>query len=192
MANNKNKIIPGRPAPAGGLSLGPLGTALPTDETVALNAALKPAGYLHKDGASLKPNRDTTDEQAWGGDTVLITQTSFGVEVTFTLIETLGELADQVAFGSANVVATPATASAGSKLATKINSSELDHWVAVIDLVSGGKKLRWVMPDLQPTTVDEITFKDDASVAYKVTAKLLPDATGQYAYKYSDDGVKTV
>lgn len=192
MANDKNKVIAGRPAPAGGLSLGPVGTALPTDETTALNVALVGAGYLHKDGVSVKPTRESTDEQAWGGDTVLVVQTKSGFVVSFTLIETLGGQANRIAFGTANTTITPATALAGTKVTVLLNGLELDHWTAVIDLRNGPKKVRFAFPDAAVTTVDEITFKDDASVGYKITLSLLPDAAGNYGYRYSDDGVTTV
>ena len=191
MANDKTKVIAGRPNPAGALWLGPTGTAIPTDETTALNAALLAAGYLHKDGGAMKSLREVTTEQAWGGDTVLITETKTGVELTFTLIETLGSLANQVAYGSANVTTTAATALAGTKVAAKIGGPIDDHWAGVIDLKNGIKKVRYTFSDGQVTTMDDVTFKDDSSVGYKVTISLLKDSAGFYAYRYSDDGVTT-
>ena len=192
MANDKTKVIAGRPNPAGALYLGPTGTAIPTDETTALDVALLAMGYLHKDGGALKSLREVTTEQAWGGDTVLITETKTGVELTFTLIETLGELANQVAYGSDNVTTTAATISTGTKVATKIGGPIDDHWAGAVDLKNGLKKVRYVWSDGQVTSIDDVTWKDDSSEGYKITISLLKDSAGFYAYRYSDDGVFSV
>jgi len=189
MANDKTKVIAGRPNPAGALYLGPTGTAIPTDETTAIGVLLLTAGYLHKDGGTLKSLREVSTEQAWGGDTVLITETKTGAEITFTLIETLGDLANQVAYGVANVTKVAATISTGTKVATKIGGPIDDHWAGVIDIKNGAKKVRYTWTDGQVTTMDDVTFKDDSSVGYKITISLLKDSAGFYAYRYSDDGV---
>jgi hypothetical protein len=189
MANDKTKVVAGRPNPAGALYLGTTGTAIPTDETTAINALLLSAGYLHKDGAKIKNLREVTQEQAWGGDTVLITETKTGQEITFTLIETLGDLANKVAYGSTNVTKTAATISTGTKVATTIGGPNDDHWAGVIDLKNGVKKVRYTWTDAQVTDVAEITFKDDSSIGYQITMSVLKDSAGFYIYRYTDDGV---
>lgn len=191
MANSTSNVVAGMPLAAGGALNGPLGTALPTDETTALNVALKPVGYLSDDGVGLTPNRSTDKKKAWGGDTVLVLQTEFGVEVKATLIESLNSQALKTAFGSGNVTTTAATSTTGTKQAVKLNSVELDHLVWVFEIKNGLKRIRVVLPDAQVTAVDEIKYSDSDAVGYALTITCFPDATGNYAYQYSDDGVKT-
>ena len=59
MANNVANVVAGKPLAAGGVWIAPLGTALPTDETTALNAAFKSAGYIGEDGLTETIERAT-------------------------------------------------------------------------------------------------------------------------------------
>lgn len=192
MANNVKQVMAGKPLATGGALVAPIGTALPTDETTALNAAFLPVGYLGDSGVEMTPNRSTDTKKAWGGDTVLVLQTEFGVEVKLTLIESLNVNAAKAAFGAANVTSTANTSSSGTKLAVKINAIELDHNEWVIELKNGVKRARVVLPDAQVTKVDTIPFKDDDSVAYPCTITCFPDASGNYGYVYTNDGVTTL
>lgn len=192
MANNVKQVMAGKPLATGGALVAPPGTALPTDEVVALNVAFLPLGFLGDNGVDLTPNRSTTTKKAWGGDTVLVLQTEFGVEVKVTLIEALNVNASKLAFGTANVTTTANTTTLGTKQAIKINSVELDHNVMVFELKNGKKRSRVVLPDAQVTKVDTISFKDDDSVAYPCTISCFPDASGNYGYIYTDDGVTTL
>ena len=192
MANSVSNVMAGQPLSTGGLLWAPSGTALPTDTTTALNAAFLALGYLSDDGVEATPNRSTNTKKAWGGDTVLVLQTDFGVEVKFTLLETLNVNVANASFGTANVTATAANGTHGNQLAIKVNSLELDHASWVAELRNGIKKSRLVIPDGQPTAVDTIPFKSSDSVMFPVTLTCFPDASGNYAYIYSDDGLITV
>lgn len=192
MANSTTNVIAGKPLATGGALNAPVGTALPTDETTALNAAFKGVGYISSDGAKLTPNRSTDTKKAWGGDTVLALQTDFGVEVKVTLIEALNAQALKTAFGSGNVAVTAATATAGNKSVVKINAAELDHLTWVFEIKNGLKRQRIVLPDAQVTGVDEISWTDDDTVGYALTLTCFPDADGNYGYIYADDGQKTI
>ena len=192
MANNVKQVMAGKPLAAGGALVAPIGTALPTDETTALNVAFLPLGYLGDSGVELTPNRSTESKKAWGGDTVLVLQTEFGVEVKCTLIESLNVNAIKAAFGASNVASTAATLTAGTKQAIKINSLELDHLEWAFELKTGNKRSRIVLPDAQVTSVDTIAFADSEAVAYPLTITCFPDSSGNYGYVYTDDGVLTV
>lgn len=191
MANASTNVVAGHPLASGGALVAPIGTALPTDETTALNVAFKALGYLSKDGVGINPNRSSDKTTAWGGDVVLVQQTEFGVEVKVTLIESLNSVALKTAFGSANVATTAATVSTGTKQAIKINSLELDHQEWVFEIRNGAKKIRHVIPDGQVTKVDEIKYTDSDAVGYACTITCSPDATGNYVYTYTDDGKTT-
>lgn len=191
MANSTKNVVVGKPLATGGALNAPVGTALPADETTALNASFIPTGYLSKDGASFTPNRDTSTIEAWGGDTVAMLQSKFGVEGKVALIEALNSQALKTAFGSSNVTVTAPTSTTGTKTATKVNAAELDHLSWVFEIRNGAKKIRVVWPDAQVSKVEEIKFTDSDAVAYALTATLFPDASGNYVYTYTDDGVHT-
>lgn len=54
-----------RLAPFGNVYVAPIGTALPTNATMALNAAFKSLGYIDEDGVSLTPGVELTDIMMW-------------------------------------------------------------------------------------------------------------------------------
>ena len=191
MTNSTTNVVVGKPLATGGALNAPVGTALPTDETTALDVAFKPTGYVSKDGASFTPNRDTSDVQAWGGDTVALIQSKFGVEGKVALIEALNSQALKTTFGSANVVVTAATSTTGTKTATKVTGDELEHLSWVFEIKNGIKKVRVIWADAQVSKVDEIKFTDSDATAYALAATLFPDASGIYVYIYTDDGVTT-
>jgi len=192
MTNDANKAIVAKPKVTGGLLVAPLGTPLPTNETSALNAAFKAVGYVTEDGVTRAESRDTSPIKAWGGDTIVIAQT--GVEATLqtTLAEYLNKLTQELIYGAANVAETAATSSAGTKLAItgKLGTpSPKNVWV--VEMFSGPAVGRLVLPIVQITETDDVTYKDDELAAHGVTAGLFPNASGDYFYEYWDDGIKT-
>lgn len=52
-------------APYGNVYTAPIGTALPTNATGALNAAFKSLGYIDEDGVQITPEVDLTDIMMW-------------------------------------------------------------------------------------------------------------------------------
>lgn len=76
-------------APFGHVNVGPLGTAMPTDVTTALNAAFSEVGYIDEDGVQITPSTETNDINAWQSATpVKIVQTTVGLELQFTMLQT--------------------------------------------------------------------------------------------------------
>lgn len=191
MTNSTANVVAGKPLVTGGALCAPRGTALPTDTSTALNAAFLSTGYISKDGSSITPDRSGDKIKAWGGDTVLVTQTDFNVEVKLTLIEALNSTALKAAFGSGNVTVTAANSSHGAQTATAINSTPLDHQSWALEIRNGLKKIRVVVPDGQVTKVDEIKFTDSDAIGYSLTITAFPDSSGNHAYQYTDDGVTT-
>src|SRR5687768_14335414 len=101
-------VLAGKPLATGGVLVGPVGTAAPTDATTSLNAAFKAAGYVGEDGLTEATDRSTEKIKAWGGDTVKVIQTDFAVTYTFTFLETLNSDVLKTVYGDANVTTTPA------------------------------------------------------------------------------------
>lgn len=189
MANLVKNVAAGKPLAAGGVYSGPMGTALPTDATTVLDVALKGVGYISDAGVQETIGRDTEKVKAWGGDVVKILQTEHAVTWEYSMIETLRTEVNQEVYGEPNVVVTAATASTGTKLAVKINADTLPHRVRAMEIRDGDARIRIVGPDTQISEVGDVTYADGEVIAYPVTVEGFPDANGNKAYKYTDDGV---
>lgn len=189
MTNARN-VVAGRPKPNGAIFRAPLGTALPTDETTALNAAFLPQGYAHEDGLERAINKAYETIRAWGGDEVKRSRTELTVELTFTLIEAANGNVAKTIFGDDAVTITPATISAGTKIAVAYAGEDPDDSTWVFDLKDGNHVRRIVCPIAQVVTEDFTqTFSDSEVIGYPVTLSLRADGSGNYFYEYSDDGV---
>ena len=192
MANNVKNVVAGKPLAAGGVWRAPVGTALPTDETTALNAAFKSAGYIGEDGLTETQDRSTEKIKAWGGDTVKVVQTEFGLTYQFTFLESASAEVLKAVHGAANVTTTAATSSSGAKHAVKITSEQLPHEVYVFEIKDGDARIRICVPDGQITEVGEVTYSDADVIGYQVTVEAFFDATlGAQAVKYINDGQKS-
>lgn len=192
MANNVKNVVAGKPLAAGGVWRAPVGTALPTDEMTALNAAFKSAGYIGEDGLTETQDRSTEKIKAWGGDTVKVVQTEFGLTYQFTFLESASAEVLKAVHGAANVTTTAATASSGAKHAVKITSEQLPHEVYVFEIKDGDARIRICVPDGQITEVGEVTYSDSDVIGYQVTVEAFFDATlAAQAVKYINDGQKT-
>jgi len=189
VANSVSNVIAGKPNAAGGVWGGPLGSPVPTDATTALNAALKPYGYISEDGLTENIEASTEKIKAWGGDIVKVVQTDYSVSYTFTFIESQNADVLKAVFGADNVVTTAATTTAGTKHAVKRTSDILPHQVWVFEVKDGDARVRVVVPDGQATLSGEITYVDGGVISYSVTVEAFRDATtAAQSISYSDDG----
>lgn len=184
-----SQVIAGGPLTGtGGVLAGPLGTALPTDETTALDDALKAQGYVGDDGLTMKIDRKTEKIRAWGGDTVKVIQTEHSVEFELDFLETNTEVLKQF-FGSSNVTTTAATASSGTKNKVTLNAATLPPQVYVFEMKDGNARIRVVLPNAQITENSDVKFTSKDAIGYGVKLEALPDALGNKAYIYSNDGL---
>lgn len=62
MANNANQV---RLAPRGKVYVGPTGTVLPTNATMAIDAGFKELGYIDEQGVSMTPDVGLKDIMMW-------------------------------------------------------------------------------------------------------------------------------
>lgn len=192
MANNVRNVVAGRPMASGGVWRGPLGTPLPEDETTALDSALRPAGYIGEDGLSETQDRSTEKIRAWGGNTVKVVQTEFGLTYQFTFIESVNGDVLRAVYGPDNVATTAATKDSGTKHAVTVTADQLPHEVYVFDVMDGDARIRIAVPDGQITEVGDITYADGEVVGYQVTVEAFPSdiIDGGNAVKYINDGQK--
>lgn len=182
-------VAVGKPKVTGGAFRGPLGTALPTDTTTALNVAFKGLGYVGEDGVTFNPARSTDKKKAWGGDIVKVTQSEYSETWSFTLIEYRNPEVQKAVFGDSNVTVTAATVSTGTKITVKHNGDILPNGCWVFEMLEGTATDRVVLPNAQVNEVGEVVYQDDELVAYALTVEAFQDAAGNNSYSYSDDGV---
>jgi hypothetical protein len=189
MANVASNAVVGKPKVSGGLLVAPIGTALPTNESTAPNAAFKSVGYVTEDGVTRAESRDTDRIRAWGGDTIAVVFTNTEVTAQFGLAEYLNPLTQQMIYGTANISTTAPTVSAGSKLAITGKLIDPPKNAIIVEMFSGKATGRLVFPIAQVSETEDVTYKDDELAARGVTVTLYSDTSGNYFYEYWDDGV---
>lgn len=177
--NDSSKVSFGKPKATGAVFVAPKGTALPTNATTALDAAFKGLGYVSEDGLVNSVETDTENVNAWGGDLVLVGQTTFMETFMVNLIETNPE-ALKVYYGEDNVEVS------GDAITIKQNSGMLPNCVVVFEIVlTGGRIKRIVVPNAQ--IVDrsgEITYVDGQPIAYPALFQAYPDVDGNSHTEY--------
>lgn len=186
MAQNAANVAAASPLATGGILSAPTGTALPTDETTALNAAFKAFGYVSDSG--LEPSGDAAsrkDIAAWGGDNVLSVLESKSIrKFKFTLIEVFNADVLKQVFGAANVVTTAATTSAGTKIAITDKGEEPAPAEYIFEVIFNAKKMRVVIPNGQLQVTAERPFVDSDAMGYECEVTCLPDANGVRVFRY--------
>lgn len=180
MANQPKYVTSAKPKVGGSIYSAPIGTALPTDATTALNAAFKCLGYVSDDGVQNSDDRKTNDIKSWGGDIVNSVQTEKTDTFKYTLIEALNVDVLKEIYGGSNV-----TGDLDTGITVKSNSTELDEHVIVIEMVLRNNVLkRIVLPSAKVTDVGEIKYKDGDNVGYETTVTCFPDDNSNTHYEY--------
>ncbi len=180
MANNVANVTAGKPKVGGSIYVAPSGTTLPTDASTPLNEAFVCLGYVSEDGVTRTIARESENVKAWGGDTVLTTQTEFTETISFTLIETLNVDVKKVIFGDDNV-----TGNLTSGIVTKSNAKELTEHSYVIEQIQNGAAVRLVIPNGKVSELGDIVYSDGEVVGYNPTITALPDTAGNASYEYT-------
>lgn len=178
--NDADNVSFGKPKSTGAVFVAPAGTTLPTTAWESLNAAFKGLGYVSEDGLVNGVETDTEEVNAWGGDLVLVGQTTFKEMFTVNLIETNAE-ALKVYYGEDNVV------EEGNGSITVTQTNEMLPRVSVVfELVlTGGRIKRIVVPNAQiADRSGEITYVDGEAVAYPAVFVAYPDENGDTHKEY--------
>lgn len=179
--NDASNVSFGKPKATGAVFVAPIGTALPTNATSALNAAFNGLGYVSEDGLVNSVESDTETVTAWGGDQVLSGQTSFAETFTVNLLESNADTL-RLYYGEDNVAVDEATGA----ITVKQNSKVLPNVSVVFELVlTGGRIKRIVVPNAQITDRSgEITYVDGEPITYPAVFNAYPDANGDTHTEY--------
>lgn len=178
--NNAQNVTAGKPLINGAVFRAPLGTALPTSATEALNPAFANVGYISDAGVVNSNSPSSSNIKAWGGDVVLTTLEEKPDTFQFTMIEAKNIEVLKAVYGDANVSGDLAT---GIHVAA--NSTQQPNCSWVIDQVlRDGTFKRIVLPDAGISAVGDITYADNAAVGYQTTLASLPDGNGNTHHEY--------
>lgn len=177
---NTSYVTAGKPKKGGAVFRAPVGTALPTDTTSALNEAFKNLGYCSEDGVTNENSPSTDKAKAWGGDTVLNYQTEKPDNFKMKLIEAMNVEVLKATYGDNNVEGALDTG-----ITVKANAEDPQEYAWVIDmLLKGGAVKRIVIPKASVTEVGEIVYSDSEAVGYELTLSAVPDLEGNTHYEY--------
>ena len=178
--NTAVNVTAGKPNPAGAISIAPVGTPLPTNTQDTLNAAFKSLGYVSEDGLVNTTNLEVEKIKAWGGDTVLVIQSSKEDTFKYTLIEVKNVEVLKHIYGADNVTGTLETG-----LTIKVNNTDVDEVSIVVDMIMRDNTAkRIVIPSCKVSAVGDINYKDNEAVGYETTVDCTPDSSGNTHYEY--------
>lgn len=178
--SNVENVTNGKPKVGGAISRAPVGTALPTDATSALDKAFISMGYMGEDGLTNSNSPDTDEVKAWGGDTVLTPQSGKSDKFQGVFIEALNLEVLKMVYGEDNVSGDLATG-----ITIKANADEAESYSYVVDMILKGNILkRIVIPSAKVTEIGDITYNDGDTVGYETTLTAAPDADSQTHYEY--------
>jgi len=195
-------IVGGR-AVSGGVRWAPLGT-LPSltaggdaiaswDEWNAradLGDAFVALGRVSDTGVKRMEDRSSSKVYDWGGNTIAILQTQFGIQLDFDLLQVMNADVQAAAHGDKNVDVTPADATQGEEIFSKINSDLLDTGVWVIDSQYQGMWGRLVLPYARPTKIAGPDWSHKTIASFKLTIESMPDNDNNHAYEFWNGGKK--
>ena len=178
--NNAQNVSVAKPKVGGAIFVAPVGTALPTDVTTALNEAFQNVGYISEDGVVNTNSPDTDTIKEWGGASVGKIDNGKDDTFQFTMIEALNPTALKLVYGADNVSGTLAAG-----ITVKANSNEQPDVSLVIDMIlKGGALKRVVLPSAGVSEVGEVTYAATSAIGYQTTLLATPDASGNTHYEY--------
>ena len=180
MAQTVTNVTAGKPAVGGAIYRAPLGTTLPTNATSDLDNAFIALGYISEDGLTNNNSAETEDVKAWGGDTVMSSQTAKDNKFTATFIEALNIEVLKMIYGDDNVSGTLTTG-----ITVRANSKEALGCAYVVDqIMREGALKRIVIPNGKLSELGEIAYNDSDPVGYEATITALPGEDGDTHKEY--------
>lgn len=177
---NSAYVSTGKPKVGGAIFRAPKGTPLPTSATEALDPAFIDLGFVSEDGVTNSNARDSEDIKAWGGTTVLTSQTDVSDTWAAQFIEAMNTEVLKMVFGEKNV-----TGDLENGITVTVNAEESLEAAYVFDMIlKGGVLKRVVLPCAKMSELGDTVYKDDEAIAYDVTLTALPDEKENMHYEY--------
>ena len=166
----------------GGVSVAPVGTALPTSTAETLNQAFTALGYISTDGVARSRSDSTTEQKVWGGPVVATTTEGYTETVKLKVVDLANVEALAMAYGDA-------TGSFAEGITVKSGGGERPHRSIVVDAIGrDNAKLRTVIPDGVVTALGDRVYKDNELVGCEMTITAIADSTGHTVYEYIKQG----
>lgn len=178
--NDAKNVSAGKPKITGAIHVAPSGTPLPVTPIEELDAAFKGLGYCSDAGLTNGTNLEVNKIKAWGGDTVLIIQSSKEDTYNFVLIEVKNVDVLKFVYGQSNVSGDLETG-----ITIKVNNKDVDQVSIVIDMILSGNTLkRIVIPTASISEVGDVNYNDQDPIGYDTTVDCIPDEEGNTHYEY--------
>lgn len=178
MPNTQN-VATGKPKVGGAVFRAPLGTVLPTNATEALADAFEELGYISDAGVKSSNTRESEEKKAWGGTTVMTSQTEYGDNWQAVFIEVLRIAVLKMVFGDKNVTGTLETG-----ITVKANAAQLPAAIYVFDMLLNGAIKRVVLPNANISAIGDTVYTDNDLAGYDTTLSALPDTDENTHYEY--------
>lgn len=172
-------------AGTGRVYVAPIGTALPTTEATALNAAFVDLGYTTEDGVSFAISQETTDIMAWQSRSP-IRRILTAVEFTNSVeLQQWNPDTFQTAFGGG----VTSEVSAGHYRYDFIDDDDaLAEHILILEFNDGDKIYRLVEPRVTLNDGTEVTLTRTAAGTMPVSLKALkPDGEIKTAFMLTND-----
>lgn len=172
-------VTAAKPKTGGALHVGATTATLPTS-TDATMTGFTSLGNISDEGMSNNMSTESEDVKAWGGATVLTTQTSTDDTFACTLLDSLDVNVLKEIYGAANVSGTLSTG-----ITIKKNALEKVSRAWVIDMVmADGVLKRICIPNGKISEIGEIKYVDNEPVGFEITITATPDANDNTHYEY--------
>lgn len=163
-----------RIASFGEVYIAPVGTALPTTATGALNAAFVGLGLITTDGATLNVEPEIFEVMSWQSrQSTRRELTNQAVTVNFAL-QQFNETTVPFAFGGGSV-----TNPSGSNYRYELPASgALDERAMIIDAVDGSITQRWIIPRGNVSDATEVNMQRESESQLPIAFKALAPSDG--------------
>lgn len=171
-----------RLAPFGNVHVAPIGTVLPTNATMALNAAFKSLGYIDEDGVSLTPGVELTDIMMW--QSAVPVKTTLDT-ATFEIQFNMGQV-NTVTWGLYFFNGSFTNNFGQGKLVIPSNPGSQEKALIVEWDDDLGDSVRLVLPTSVLADREALQLVRNGAQLTGVTFRAL-DTSGTFAYVYSDN-----